>query len=201
MNTLCGILLAAGTGGRFGSNKLLHPLADGTTLLLNSARRLHEVMQEILVVVNADDDRVQQLLSAEGIEFVPNHDASRGMGSSLACGVMASATAKGWVIALADMPWIQPQTIRAIATSLDDETVIAAPCYRGQRGHPVGFGRRYAEELMRLQGDEGAKRIIASNQRHLTLFDTNDAGVIADIDTLHDLFAEPDTERHYSPGR
>lgn len=183
----CGILLAAGAGRRFGSNKLLHPLDDGVPLLLHSVRTLRGVLPQTFVVVDPQDEGVLELLSDEEVELVNNPDPDRGMGSSIACGVTASAEANGWIIALADMPWIQHWTIQSIAASLDDEKMICAPCYQGQRGHPVGFGRGYAEALMGLDGDEGARGVVSANWQHLRLIDTTDSGVVADIDYPQDL--------------
>lgn len=187
MKRPCGILLAAGSGRRFGSNKLLHPLDDGIPLLLHSVRRLKAALPQTFVVVDPADGRVSELLSEEGVELVLNPDAAMGMGRSLASGVGSTADAGGWVIALADMPWIQPQTIQAVAEQIDGEHAIVAPCYRGKRGHPVGFGRGYAEALMKLDNDEGARNIVAANRQHLTLLDTNDRGSVADIDCPGDV--------------
>lgn len=199
MKNHCGILLAAGAGRRFGGNKLLHPLADGTPLILSSLRTLNEIVPRTFVVVDAEDERVIELLSGEAVELVLNPNASRGMGSSLACGVKAAASADGWIIALADMPWVQPQTIQTVLTSLDAERTICAPCYKGQRGHPVGFGRGYAEALMGLDGDEGARSVVAANRNNLTLIDTADPGVVADIDYPYELTTEPGVKIRHSP--
>jgi len=199
MRTPCGILLAAGAGRRFGSNKLLHPLADGTPLILHSLRLLMETLPQTFVVVDSKNDSFIEVLSGEAVVLVPNPDASRGMGSSLACGVEAASSADGWVIALADMPWIQPQTIQAVAGSLDDERTICAASYQGKRGHPVGFGRSYAKALMGLDGDEGARSVVLANRMYLKLINTNDPGVIADIDYPHELKLDHGVQIRRSP--
>ena len=104
------------------------------------------------------------------------------MGASLACGVNASADADGWIVALADMPWIEPATIAAVARAIAEGVEIAAPSYRGQRGHPVGFSRRHHAALAALSGDQGARSILAANADRLTLIATSDAGAVRDVD-------------------
>ncbi len=114
-------------------------------------------------------------------------NAAEGMGVSLAEGVRAAADAHGWVVALADMPYLRPETVRVIARALSEGAVIAAPSYRGQRGHPVGFARRFLDELSSLRGDAGAREIIKGHPDWITLYDVDDPGVLRDIDERSDL--------------
>jgi molybdenum cofactor cytidylyltransferase len=177
-----GILLAAGKGTRFGADKLLHPLADGTPMAVAAARRLGAaVPRNIAVVADAESELAIRLAQA-GLRIIPNPRAGEGMGTSIACGVAASPEASGWVIALADMPFIPEAVTRAIAAGLDKGADIIAPVYKGQRGHPVGFSARHGPALMRLGSDTGARGIIAAHEDSLTLIETNEAGVVIDID-------------------
>jgi molybdenum cofactor cytidylyltransferase len=178
-----GILLAAGQGTRYGSNKLLHPLADGTPMAVASARTLHSVLTHCIAVVNDAQGSVAQLLAAAGLQIIVNPHAPDGMGTSIACGVAASPNAGGWVIALADMPDIPVHVMQSVADGLSRGADIIAPVYRGQRGHPVGFAPRHASALRALHGDRGARDIIAAHRDTLELVDTPDSGVIGDIDT------------------
>src|SRR5690606_38639557 len=95
--------------------------------------------------------------------------ARDGMGTGIACGVAASAAAPGWMIALADMPYVSPAAIRAVAARLQQGADLVAPVYRGRRGHPVGFSRRHAGALMQLRGDAGARAILNANSGTLEL--------------------------------
>jgi molybdenum cofactor cytidylyltransferase len=182
-----GLLLAAGQGRRFGGNKLLHPLDDGTAMMLASARPLRAVLPEVLAVVGAADGKVARLLAQEGIQVVYNPHARGGVGTSIACGVAASRHAGGWVIALADMPWIPQTVVQTVAAALSCGADIVAPVYRGQRGHPVGFSARHAAALMSLNADEGARGIIDAHRDSLELIEVHDRGVLVDIDSLHAL--------------
>lgn len=186
MTQVTGILLAAGYGQRFGSNKLLHPLGDGTPLILHSVRALKAALEHTVVVVNARHREVIALLKREGVSMVINQ-SSTGTGKSIACGVQASRRADGWVIALGDMPLLSIPTIQSVAEGIRSRNAICAPAYGNRRGHPVGFGKAYAKELMQLNDDEGARHIIAANRDCLELIETADAGVITDIDYPQDI--------------
>lgn len=190
MKRFCGILLAAGTGERFGGNKLFEPLSDGRSMLQHALRRLKAALPQTLVVVNPRNEVLSRLLEREAVEVVANPNAGSGMGGSIACGVQAAAEADGWVIALADMPYIRTKTILGVAAGLQDRRSICAPRYEGHRGHPVGFGSAHGAALMQLSGDEGARSVVAANRDSLILFDTADRGVITDIDYPHDLSCE-----------
>jgi molybdenum cofactor cytidylyltransferase len=178
-----GILLAAGQGTRFGSNKLLHPLADGTPMAVASARTLRSVLAHCIAVVSDVQDAVARRLAAAGLQVIANPHAQEGMGTSIACGVAASPHAGGWIILLADMPAIPAGVIQSVADGLARGADLIAPVYRGQRGHPVGFASGHAAALCALRGDRGARDIIAAHRETLELIDTQDSGVILDIDT------------------
>lgn len=180
---LTGILLAAGKSTRFGSNKLLHPLNDSLPIVLAAARPLHRVLPATLAVVEDANNEVAKLLTKEGIQVVANPLASEGIGTSIACAVAASIDAQGWVIALADMPYIPASLIQTMVSSLELGAGIVAPLYKEKRGHPVGFSARYAQELMQLHTDAGARSIIQANSDSLALIKTTERGVIEDIDT------------------
>ncbi|BAZ94726.1 uncharacterized protein FOKN1_2352 [Thiohalobacter thiocyanaticus] len=187
MSRPVGILLAAGQSRRFGSDKLLQPLPDGTPLALAAAENLRLALPETVAVVAKADGAVAGLLRAAGIPVVVNPGAEAGMGTSIACGVRARDSAAGWVIALADMPFIRPETIAAIAATLVDEHVIGAPAYAGKRGHPVGFGAAYRDALLKLDGDVGARGIVQAHAHRLRRVPTDDPGVLRDIDRPEDF--------------
>lgn len=188
MKNLSGILLAAGRGRRFGSDKLLHPLDDGVPLAVHAARALKAALPRSTAVVDANNNELIESLQQEGLSVVLNRDPECGMGHSIAAGVSAEIGADGWVIALADMPWLKAQTILSVANGLHEANTICAPRYQGRRGHPVGFGKAYRQSLQTLSGDEGARSIIATNRRELLLFDTADSGVVRDVDYPQDLY-------------
>jgi molybdenum cofactor cytidylyltransferase len=76
-----------------------------------------------------------------------------------------------------------------VAQALLDGASLAAPVYRGRRGHPVGFGCEWGERLAGLEGDVGARAILSRNADRLTLIECDDPGVLADVDRREDLLA------------
>lgn len=187
MTTVVGILLAAGSASRFGAPKLLHPLADGVPIAAAAAGALKQVLPDIVAVVRPGDQRLIDLFTELGVRVVENPLADEGMGTSLAAGVNATASADGWLIALADMPWLQPATIVALVERLKNGASMVAPVYAGRRGHPVGFSSHWLRPLQSLCGDRGARDLIADNSEDLELLATDDAGILQDIDFPRDV--------------
>ncbi len=185
--TPAGILLAGGAGVRFGGGKLLAPLADGTPVGVAACRALASVLRSPIAVVRPGDDVLADLLEGAGARVVHCERAHEGMGASLACAVAASRDAGGWVVALADMPWVAPATIRAVADAIAGGASLAAPVIRGERGHPVGFAASHREALLALRGDEGARAILARAAGTLVRLDVDDPGALRDVDRPSDL--------------
>lgn len=182
-----GILLAAGAGSRFGGGKLLH-LLDGVPIGVRSARNLRAAGLSVLAVVRPGSDQLASLLEAEGCAVTVCPDAADGMGVSLAHAVAAAdGNATGWVVALADMPSIRPETIKRVANAISNGALMAAPTYHGERGHPVGFRANLHDELLALKGDEGARAVLARHRAELALIECDDPGTVFDIDRREDL--------------
>jgi molybdenum cofactor cytidylyltransferase len=182
-----GLLLAAGRGQRFGTDKRLHLLPDGRPMAVAAAAHLAQACRRCLVVIGPHDDHLARLLAAQGFATVRCPEASAGMGHSLAAGVRASADAPGWVVALADMPFIHPTSHHAVAQALRAGASLAASSYHGQRGHPVGFASTWREPLSQLTGDQGGKQLLRAHADQLLLCPTEDPGVLRDIDRPDDL--------------
>lgn len=181
------ILLAAGSATRFGSDKLLHALPHGIAIAAQAARHLKAELGRIIVPVRPGSTPLAALLEAEGCEIVICENASDGMGASLACAVRAAGDAEGYLVALADMPFIRSSSIAAVRDALAGGAPLAAPYFRGRRGHPVGLSATFRAELEILRGDEGAKQILSAHQSNIVKVPVGDPGVLRDIDTPGDL--------------
>jgi molybdenum cofactor cytidylyltransferase len=184
-----GILLAAGYGSRFDPsglhNKLLATLPDGTPVVFQSARRLLSTVSRVVAVVRPGSEKLAEVLNEAGCDVMFSIDAERGMGATLAAAVRATHDAQGWLVTLGDMPWIESQTMEVVARSLDGGASIVAPFYRGQRGHPAGFGAIHLEALSALDGDAGARALFMSEA--VERIDVNDANILRDVDLPEDL--------------
>ena len=187
MSEVTGIILAAGQSTRFGRDKLIARLSDNSTILSASARPMLEVIPKIIAVLAPGQTERQQYLDDLGIEILICSKALMGIGHSLACAVNGSSGSDAWVITLADLPYIQTQTIMQIYQQLQSGSQLVAPYYQGRRGHPVGISCQYKAELLNLTGDTGARSIFHRHSDKLDKLDTKDAGILRDIDLLSDL--------------
>ncbi|MCS6945433.1 MAG: nucleotidyltransferase family protein [Sutterellaceae bacterium] len=197
MAELVGLLLAAGAGARFDRSgqrlKLLEPLPTGPyagrPLAEAAAQTLRSVLPRTFAVVappaTQAQRRLHELLTRTGCELVINERAADGIGSSLACGVRAAPQAAGWIVALADMPAVAAETIRAVAQAIAAGHLTAAPFVGGRRGHPVGFAQALYAELAALQGDTGARGLLTKHPPWRVAVD--DDGILRDVDTVADL--------------
>lgn len=189
MSVVVGILLAAGSASRFGGGKLAAQLPDGTMVAVAALTNLAAAVASVIAVVRPGDSALASALAAHGARVSVCPTASDGMGASLAWGARSAPVATGWVIALADMPWVDPNTIASVVSALEQGALLAAPRFQHSRGHPVGVAACYYAELAALSGDEGAKRLLAANADAVHFVDVNDAGILRDIDTPADLIS------------
>ncbi len=168
------IVLAAGRGERFSRS-------GGTT------HKLDAMLAGIPVL-----ERVLHAVAQSGL---PSHvvrpeqaSPESGMGDSIARGVRSTQDASGWLILPGDLPLIDARSLHLVAQGLACGSVVV-PSWRGQQGHPVGFGPECGKALMALGGDKGAASIVrayrekgAVQELHL-----DDPGIAMDIDTQDDL--------------
>jgi molybdenum cofactor cytidylyltransferase len=184
---IAGLLLCGGAGRRFGVDKLL---AGDEPIVARAARNLRAGVGNSIAVIPLRRERLRSVLEAEGCLIVETDRTSEGMGASLSAGVTAAASSQGWIVALGDMPVVDPRTIEAVRRALERGAPMAAPYDRsGRRGHPVGFGRALLDELRDLGGDVGARDVLARHADLVEKIVTADPGIFVDIDTRADLEA------------
>jgi molybdenum cofactor cytidylyltransferase len=182
-----GLLLAAGSSTRFGSDKLRHALPHGVAIAVQAARHLKAALPRVVAVVRPGAAATARALAAEGCEVLVCEQAAEGMGASLACAARAAGAADGYLVALADMPFVRPSTIAAVRDALAQGALLAAPYWRARRGHPVGFAGSLRAQLEALAGDEGAKGVLAAYAAQLVKVPVGDPGAMRDIDRPEDL--------------
>jgi molybdenum cofactor cytidylyltransferase len=187
LSGIVGLLLAAGSGTRFGSDKLRHALPHGVEMAVQAARHLKGEVGRVVAVVRPGADELARQLRNEGCHVVVCDNAAQGMGASLACAARAAGKAEGYLIALADMPFIRRSTIGGVRDALASGAALAAPYFRARRGHPVGIAGRFYDDLVLLEGDEGAKGLLRMHEDLLVKVPIGDPGVLRDIDRPEDL--------------
>ncbi|TCO78610.1 nucleotidyltransferase family protein [Chromatocurvus halotolerans] len=183
------LLLAAGRGQRFGSDKRLARLpASGTTLLKTTLAHARASGMPVHVCLRTEDHALADALSQDAVSTRVCQRAHEGMGATLA---EAVAGTEGWdaaLVALADMPWVTATTYRALAEACRREA-ITVPRYRGRRGNPVCFGAGWFRALLQCGGDSGARDLLLANPRAILELDVDDAGILRDVDRPADLEA------------
>jgi molybdenum cofactor cytidylyltransferase len=187
-----GILLCGGEASRFGSDKLL---AGHGPIVVDAARNLKDSIGHMLAVIPLGKAKLREALERAGCEVLETDRTARGMAGSLVAGIEAAQSADGWIVALGDMPRVRVETIRAVADALRAGAAIALPVDAGgRRGHPVGFAASLREELLDLQGDVGARAVLARHAGDIRAIETDDSGIFVDIDTPRDLEALKGTD-------
>ncbi|RVU47145.1 nucleotidyltransferase family protein [Rubrivivax rivuli] len=182
------VVPAAGRGSRFGGplHKLLQPFGGSTVLGTTLRQAVQTQLPVVLVTTAAMLPLASLVLATRDIVVLSEEEAARGMGATIARGVSERSGAPGWVVLPGDMPLVQPGTVLAVAGALEQHPVVYAQ-HRGRRGHPVAFGAELYSELIQLNNDDGARRVLLRYPAHGQ--ETEDAGVLLDVDTATDLEA------------
>ena len=180
------LLLAAGRAARFGSDKRLARLSGGQCLLNTCIATVCAADLPLRVALRSGDDALAEDLEARSIATLRCADAPRGMGATLAEAVRQLPPWEAVLVALADMPWLRADSVRAVAAAAG-EGCICIPSFRGRRGHPVAFGARFLPDLARLDGDNGARELTVRHARAVRELALDDPGIVRDVDRPGDL--------------
>ncbi len=181
-----GLLLAAGRGRRFGSDKRAALLPDGTTMLVRSLELLRECCDECALVIGEDDAAAQFAARFPGVRILRSPRSRGGMGFTLADAIAQLTAWDACLVSLADKPFIRPGSMRRVRELLGAHDLVV-PTHGGAWGHPVGFARRHFHALTRLEGDMGARALIVAEQSRACFVELDDPGILADVDTPEQL--------------
>ncbi len=186
---IVGLLLAAGGGSRFGSQKLL-ARTDDVPIVVAAARVLAPLVDRLIVVVGSEAERVTAALDGADAAIAVNPRWADGLSTSLRLGVsVVSTDAEAVVVTLGDQPGIDPTVVRRVISSWRETgKPIVATRYRGSRGHPVLLGRAVFNEVQSITGDVGARLLIEHDASRVVFVDV-DADAPRDVDTPDDLAA------------
>ena len=190
------IVLAAGSGARFGGGKLTTPYRHGLLLDGALAAAFAAPARTVTVVTGADAPRIEAAarrfangIGAAGrlrIVHAPQH--AEGMGASLRTGVASlPCDAAGAFVFLGDMPRVPAVVLEPLAEALATGAAAAAPIFQGRRGNPVLLGATLFPDVLALQGDAGARAILQDLGDQLALVDAPDDGILFDVDLPTDL--------------
>ena len=182
MNGLHALILAAGSGARFGGGKLLAPWRGGVLLDGAVAAAKAASVEGVLGVVGADP-RVAGHLRENGIAVVEAADHAQGLSASLKAGVRALPPgAAGVIVFLGDMPLVPPAVLAPLTEALAQGAPAAAPVFGGRLGNPAALAAALFPAVLALEGDRGARGLIEGLGEALVRVPSPDAGVLLDVD-------------------
>ena len=186
------IVLAAGLSSRMGSHKLVEDVGGKPLVRHAVDAALASAARPVIVVTGHNAGAVRAALDGLDIRFVENPEYSKGLSTSLKRGVKALPdTADAGVVLLADMPAVSAALIDKLIAAFDpaEGRAICVPVTGGRRGNPVLWARRFFPDMLKLEGDVGAKALLAAYDELVCEVETGGDAPQVDIDTPEALEA------------
>jgi molybdenum cofactor cytidylyltransferase len=182
------IMLASGRSRRFGWRDKLIQTVGGKPLLEHAATTLSSIEALAKIAVcPSDHPRIGHMLHDRFVIAVNKH-SKEGMGRSIATGMDVALQFKpdAVVVCMADMPFIEQETVKGVVEKLGEGFNIAhAGAHPGARP-PSAFDAQCFEALRCLQGDEGARKVITM-ERFRVMGVAAPAPTLVDVDTQEEL--------------
>lgn len=189
--TVAGVVLAAGLSTRWGpGNKLLEPVEGIPMVRRVTEAALEARLGPVVVVTGHDAGRVSRVLGSLTVELVHNPEYELGLSTSLRTGMEALPPRVDAVaILLGDMPGVRPEHLRALVDAWEaaGPDTICVPSYRDRRGNPVIWPSRFFSRLRSMEGDRGARVLMAELADWVREVPMEDPGVVEDVDTRDGL--------------
>jgi molybdenum cofactor cytidylyltransferase len=185
---IAAIVLAAGSSSRMGAHKLLLPLGSRSVIAWSVAAACASQASDVIVVLGRDAVTVQAALDPGRFHTLTNQAYARGQGTSLAIALAAvPQLAIGVVVLLGDQPFMTAAAINHVLIAARHEPDRIVMGLVGERtGHPVYLPRRLFGELVALNGDAGARDIVARERAQVVRAPLHNDLAHLDIDTLED---------------
>jgi CTP:molybdopterin cytidylyltransferase MocA len=183
------IVLAAGAGSRFGGGKLVAPFG-GRTLIEATLDGLRGApVDETIVVVGTEGERLREESIAHGARLVENRDWAEGMSTSVRTGLDAcSPGSRAAVVVLADQPLVGAGAVGRLVEAFEAGAPVVVATYGGEPRNPALFAREIWPLLAReMSGDRGARAVLARHPELVTEVPCDDVADPADVDTVEDL--------------
>ena len=200
------IVLAAGESTRMGRhNKLLLPFENQPLIGHIVQTVLLSEVDEVVVVLGHQADRVREALTACDVAFAHNPRYREGMTTSIQAGVQAaSEQTAGLMICLSDLPMIEPADLNQVMAAFreavqQDPRPIIRPVYQTQPGNPVIFSAHYKPAILAHQDLKGCQNIIKQNHAKVIKVEMTTDHVLRDVDTLDAYRALDPTDARTDP--
>lgn len=170
-----------------GEFKPLLPFGDKTVISTVVDNLREAGVDQIVVVVGYEADKVKEHLRDRKVVFSVNDDPDSEMSASIACGVKALPDdADAVLIALADHPAIDAEAIRLIIEEWQSGSHLVIPEFNKRGGHPVLIDLRFREELLHLDTSLGLRSFFQTHQAIVKRLAVNCGFIARDMDTWDD---------------
>ena len=203
--SVSGVILAAGLSTRFevgcgqdarvprtkatgaAEPKQLYRI-DGETLVRRICRAaLASNLAEVILVTGYARRRINAEVADLDLRAVHNPDYKGGQSGSVRRGLAAvTADADGAMFLAVDQPGLDAVVIDRLLGEFRGPDSIVVPTFRGRRGAPVTFGRRWFGHLERLRGDQGARPLLELLAEHIQEVELDSPAPLEDVDTEAD---------------
>ena len=109
------------------------------------------------------------------------------MASSIRVGLNClSNKTEAFFICLADMPMVNRNVYNKLIAEIKNKNIIA-PTFKGSRGNPILFSKLMKKEIMKIEGDIGAKKILELNKNNILYLEINDESIKRDFNTIQNF--------------
>lgn len=187
MIQLAALILAAGAGKRIGRAKALLPLGDSTFLESIISNLRIAGIDRIIAVVSPEILPQIESHHVTG-EIAVNSEPQADMWSSLLVGIKKIETVSGCLIIPVDHPFVKAETYRLLLEIFAKQPEhIVVPTHHGQSGHPVVLPFVWAKTLPAMNNEGGLRSAIKQSGLNVFRIETNDAGVLRNINKPSDL--------------
>jgi len=186
---IAAVVLAAGRSTRMGANKLIADVGGKPMVRRVAEAALESAASPVLVVTGHQQADVRVALTGLDVMFVHNPNYAQGLSTSLKAGIAAVPPGvDGILVLLGDMPQIGPGHLdQLIAAFRNSGEVVVVPVHAGKRGNPVLWPRAFFAAMLALDGDAGAKRLLAANAGCVGEVDLGTDAIFLDVDTAEAL--------------
>ncbi len=188
MNENVIIILAAGASSRMQQPKQLLPYHE-ESLLTHTIKEAHKSLMPVIVVLGATADSIKAKIKNIEEEIVINEEWESGMASSIKAGLQKAIAdfkeIQNCIFSVCDQPYISSDLLQDLVDEKKKTgKKIVACSYADTLGIPCLFDKKYFEELLKLEGDHGAKSILQKYRNDVASVDFEKGKI--DVDTIKD---------------
>ncbi|MCI9303260.1 nucleotidyltransferase family protein [Clostridium sp.] len=180
------ILLAAGNSKRFNGNKLLAIYKNKSMYMYIVEKVLNLKINKIICVTQYEE--IKNSLLNTNIDVVINTKSDLGISNSIKLGINFDKNVDGYMFMVCDQPFISVKTLNLVIDNFvsGDKGIVCVGC-GNNKGNPVIFSKKYINELLSLEGDNGGKKVINNNLNDLKIVKIDNEIELVDIDTQEKL--------------